>query len=712
MATTAPPFTGLSEMHRRYLEERGLSAGTIGDAGFHSARPGDLPRLSGRTVPHETSGLVIPYPNAPDFCRIRLFPPIPTADGKTQKFGQPQRTGVRAYIPPSVAEILADPDRSLAITEGEVKALALTQAGWSCVGLGGVWNFRCKDLPRDQMISDLECIDWHGRIVHLAPDSDAWTNEQVLLAVFTFARLLEDRGATVLIVKLPALQGQEKTGVDDFLVSKGPDAFRRLVEKKATTLGDSAFRSFREREKRQAMVTPVAKVPESLVRRRIHPALHMEDDLATLGIVEQGLDGLACKIVTSNREEYPAEALASILTTKAKPYKGIVDRWPTEDRTAWLQGETEPASFAVATGTVLALFSKLLDVPSATAAILTVWTVATYFHRLFAAFARLFLTGEAGSGKSKVQSIVAGLAWNGLYRIVPTGAGLFRLIEPYRPTYCISEAERLDGEQRQVLEAVVNEGYTRGGMVDRCDSETQEPRTFEVYAPVTLGSIKALKGVTESRAISLVMTRGTNRAKLNADVNPDDSTFRAVRGLLYRLTLDRFRDVAKTLQTLPDPAWLVARERQLWRPLLIVAHLADTEGGNLGLTETILAAAKKQTDDRRHPSEEVEALVSVLDERLRDAQEIRLHPRDLVDDLKVKLDRDHLTAAAVGHLLRRNAFEKPAPPGDRDANGVIYVVTRTQVKAIRALYEAPPEQPTNLHTPETYIEQPIENKDF
>ncbi len=713
MKMTAPPFTGLGEVHRRYLEERGLTGETIKGAGFYSARPGDLSRLAGRSVPDETSGLVIPYPNAPDFCRLRLFPPIPTADGKPQKFGQPLGTGVRAYIPADVAEILTDPTHSLAITEGEVKALALTQVGWACIGLGGVWNFRCKDLPRNQMIEDLEAIRWDRRIVRLVPDSDAWTNEQVLLAVFTLARLLENREATVLIVRLPALQGQEKVGADDYLVSKGSDAFRRVVEKKATTLGDSAFRPFREREKQQARTTPATKVPERLAGRRIHPALHMEEDLATLGIVEQGPDGLVCKIVTSDREEYPVETLAPILKTKAYPYKGIVDRWDAEDRDSWLKGESDPASFAVATGTVLALFNKLLDVPQTTATILAVWTVATYFHCLFPAFARLFLTGEKGSGKSKAQSIVAGLAWNGLYRIVPTGAVLYRMIEALRPTYCVSEADHLESEQRQVLEAVVNEGYVRGGMVDRCDAETQEPRTFEVYAPLALGNIKGLKGVTEDRAISLVMTRGTNRAKLNADVYTDDRTFRAVRDLLHRLALERFRDMAERYRTLPDPSWLVARERQLWRPLMAVAHLADTEADSgLNLTGTIQAAAKRQTEDRRHPSEEVEALVAILDERLVGNEIMRLHPGDLVDDLKAKLRREYLTATWVGHLLRRNGFVKPNPPGDRDAEGVIYLITRTQVAAILARYEEPPEQPTNLHTPETYIEQPIENKDF
>ncbi len=282
---------------------------------------------------------------------------------------------------------------------------------------------------------------------------------------------------------------------------------------------------------------------------------------------------------------------------------------------------------------------------------------------------------------------MAGLAWNGLYRIVPTGAVLYRLIEVLRPTYCVSEAEHIDSDQRQVLEAVVNEGYVRGGMVDRCDAETQEPRTFEVYAPLTLGSLKGLKGVTEDRAISLVMTRGTDRARLNADVDPDDHIFRAVRDLLHRLSLERFRDVANTLQTLPDPSWLVARERQLWRPLLIVAHLADTGGGNLGLTETIRAAAKKQTDDRRHPSEEVEALVTVLDERLGHEQEIRLHPGELVDNLKAKLHRDRLNVGPgdeVNHAVcvpvtGRGGLLKPVAPeqvADPRRRGVVPVQFR------------------------------------
>jgi len=425
---------------------------------------------------------------------------------------------------------------------------------------------------------------------------------------------------------------------------------------------------------------------------RTHPAIHFEEGFASLGIIEPGSEALVSKIITSDRKEYPAEALKSILTTPALSHKSLVNRWSADDRTAWLRGDGAPASFALAAATVRALFMRLMEIPDATVATLTAWTLGTYFHQLFPAFGRLYFTGEAGSGKSKAQQIVAGLAWNGLYRIVPTGPVLFRLIESFRPTYCVSEAEHIDDEQRATLLAVTNEGYLRGGVADRCVGDTHELKTFEVYSPMTLGGVRGLKGITESRCISLVMVRGTHRAKLNLDVNPDAPEFQAVRDLLHRLTLERFRDVAQTWETLPDPQWLVARERQLWRPLLILAHLADSESGGLfGLTETIRTAARRQTDDRDHPSEEAGALVGELREKLGVAEEIRLHPAELVDGLKARLHRDHVTSHWAGNLLKRNGFEKPPRPGDRDKDGVFYRITRAQLEAIENRYGPPQE---------------------
>ncbi len=248
-ATATQP--ALHPDHLTYLLARGVTPQTIAGNGLHSARPQDLPRLAGRSVPDGTSGLVIPYEGCDGFARVRLFPPIKNSDGKEQKFGQCVGSPVRLYVPVGVRDILSEPERTINIIEGEVKALALTQAGFPAVALGGVWSFRSKDLHEDALIRDLEAILWAGRIGYLIPDSDGWSNEHVAHAIYRFARLLEARSATVLIAKLPTLPGQDKTGSDDYLVAKGPAAFRRLIEK-AVTLGHPAFKPFREQEKAKA----------------------------------------------------------------------------------------------------------------------------------------------------------------------------------------------------------------------------------------------------------------------------------------------------------------------------------------------------------------------------------------------------------------------------------------------------------------------------
>ncbi|MFI5342515.1 MAG: DUF3854 domain-containing protein, partial [Candidatus Methylomirabilales bacterium] len=237
--------------HLEYLRARGIGEATIEANGLHMARPQELARLAGGPVPDGHSGLVIPYEGCSGFSRVRLLPAIVRGDGRKQKFGQPTGSPVRLYVPAGVREVLVSPERTLRIIEGEVKALALTQVGFPAVALGGVWNFRAKDLPPDSLIPDLEAVPWAGRIVYLVPDSDAWANEQVLHAVYRFARLLEARGATVLIVRIPTLEGQGKTGADDYLVAKGPAAFRRLQEK-AVNLSHPAFRVLHEQEKARA----------------------------------------------------------------------------------------------------------------------------------------------------------------------------------------------------------------------------------------------------------------------------------------------------------------------------------------------------------------------------------------------------------------------------------------------------------------------------
>jgi hypothetical protein len=77
------------------------------------------------------------------------------------------------------------------------------------------------------------------------------------------------------------------------------------------------------------------------------------------------------------------------------------------------------------------------------------------------------------------------------------------------------------------------------------------------------------------------------------------------------------------------------------------------------------------------------ALVTELESRLDGVEVLRIHPGELVEPLKVKLHRDFLRPEWVGHLMVRNGFKKDG----RDADGVLYAVSREQVTEVRRRYQ-------------------------
>jgi len=693
---TAATVSSLSPAHQEDLRRSGLSEATITAAGLYSVDAPELSGLVGRPIPQGTTGLVFRYHGCDGFTRVKLVPPLVDADGKPISYLQRGGTGCRLYVPPSVAPVLADVTKPLAFVEGEKKTLAVCQAGWLAVGIGGIWNFTTDGA----LIPDIKAIPLQGRILRIVPDGETWEREDLLLAVFRFARLLEAEGATVLIVKLPVLGG-EKTGADDFLVAKGPAAFRRL-QKNAVTLGHPAFKPWREQEKAKARQSGKASVPlpSELVGRRIHPALHFDpaDDFAAVGIVTIGPDGAPLtEIITSARQRYPTEAIGAALAARPFAYADLVDRWRPEDVARFLAGKDAPPTFESAVARIWGLVDSLLQLGrDSEAVVLAVWTVVTYFFPVFLAFPRQDLRGERRTGKSKSLSIQAAVSFNGLLRVSPTPAVLFRLAEPLRPTLCLDEIEGLAGDEKREILAILNAGYRAGGRVDRCEGDDHIVKSYNIYTPVALAGITGLNAVTEDRCITIVMARGKDRARLNADVDPTDPRLAEIRDLCYRLALLRWQEVAETYRTLTLPDWLVGRERELWRPLLAVAHLADREAGNLGLVQDLLELAREQGQDRAGLSDEAEALVSVLAEKLAGEGEMIVHPGDLCDDLKAALRwKDPPRPETVGRWLKRLKI----PRAPRASGGVRYIVTEAGLDEIRARAGVGGEQPTLTGNP-------------
>jgi hypothetical protein len=203
--------------HKHDLLRSGLSEETIAASEIYSANRDTVTGLLGYEAP--CGGIVIPYLNAEEpYARVKLDYP-----GRGGSYRAPKGSTNHLYLPPMLpAGVLEDTSQPLWITEGEKKALKACQEGLACVAVSGVYSWRTKQGP----IQDLDDILWAGRTVTIVFDSDAAHNAQVLQAEKDLARELASRGAIVFSIRLPS-EGA-KVGLDDYLMRYTKDDFMTL----------------------------------------------------------------------------------------------------------------------------------------------------------------------------------------------------------------------------------------------------------------------------------------------------------------------------------------------------------------------------------------------------------------------------------------------------------------------------------------------------
>lgn len=250
------------------LAESGISRDTARENGIYSctdtAKVAEM--LNRRDV--GLKGLVFPYTrldgSRDGFVRIRPHNPR-QLEGKEIKYEQPNKSELRAYFPVASLPLLSDGKSPIYFTEGEKKALALSQLGLAAIGLGGIWSF--AKPKSEEFINDLNGVNWANRDAYIVFDTDEkkTTRDQVDMAANKLASMLWRQGVrTVYRIILPAGEDVCKQGVDDFLVAEGEDAFYSLVESAAIVPNQAGISSISLISStpilgRQAYIGPIGK---------------------------------------------------------------------------------------------------------------------------------------------------------------------------------------------------------------------------------------------------------------------------------------------------------------------------------------------------------------------------------------------------------------------------------------------------------------------
>ena len=142
---TAPPDEHDKKVYTPAVTRPGISKETLAAAGVRTVTASEANTLVGYPAP----GVLIPYltrntkaviVGGRPFCRLRLSEPHGSA-----KYLSPRGGGCQLYEPPGLATLLK-PGCVICVVEGEFKALALVEAGFPCVAIGGI----SSACPRNQ----------------------------------------------------------------------------------------------------------------------------------------------------------------------------------------------------------------------------------------------------------------------------------------------------------------------------------------------------------------------------------------------------------------------------------------------------------------------------------------------------------------------------------------------------------------------------------
>lgn len=432
----------------------------------------------------------------------------------------------------------------------------------------------------------------------------------------------------------------------------------------------------------------------------LSPALGFQRDVAivTVAVVERTKDkklNTQPYLVTSSRElmrlfdEQIVTLNGNEVALRIIP-EGceFLMRWRFADIQRFLKGESvEPGRVFT---TVHDLFTHYVDFRSPVeSAILTLWTIGTYFYTMFPAYPYLALNGPKNSGKSTVMRVIQPLAFNMVTTSDPTGPSMFRLIHYTSCTVGIDEAERYHNPKdpgMQQIRQLLNSGYKQGMPAIRLIGEDMKPQAFDVYSPKILAAIMGLEDILASRCIAIPMRR-TDKQMPSF---PPDFDGAPIRHSLYTLALTHFRSVYANYFERPQLHTLHNRSGELWSPLVALAAFFEEQGRVNSLLEAIAAAAEndEQISEGKALSEREEAVLQALEILTRSEPEwikaanLREQVRDLIGYSNEQMGH----AQWIGHILLRlqliDRNHRKAYSG-----GQMYAVARADVLDMMRRYE-------------------------
>lgn len=247
-------------------------------------------------------------------------------------------------------------------------------------------------------------------------------------------------------------------------------------------------------------------------------------------------------------------------------------------------GGAKPIGSAELVGDLEAFFVRYVVLPPKTALPLALWTMATYLFESFDAFPYLAVSSPVPQcGKTRLLETLELAVSNPRRASNISEAALFRVIEKFKPTLMLDEAETLKGrsERAEYLRQILNAGNRQGAVASRCVGQgaSLDVKDFSVFCPKVVCGIGSFPATIVDRAICVPMQR-RNRQKDRLERFSQRLTGVAanqgasLQGLASAFASQRYGEI-ETAYGRTALEFLGDRDADSWAPLFAVLAVAD-----------------------------------------------------------------------------------------------------------------------------------------
>ena len=279
----------------------------------------------------------------------------------------------------------------------------------------------------------------------------------------------------------------------------------------------------------------------------------------------------------------PAEAIRSPVRARAREKR--------TDATKGVQFPVvvpwhEPVDGAALLDELMHVIRRFIVCDKDTAAAAALWCAFTWLiDQVQVAPVAMITAPEKRCGKSQLLNLMGRLVRSPLVASNISPSAVFRVIETYRPTLLIDEADTFFKDNEE-LRGVINSGHTRqSAYVIRNVGDKHEPQQFSTWGAKAISGIGNLPDTIMDRAIILTLRRKLPDESVERLRHAPAGLFEGLSGKLARFAQDSGDAIANARPNLPEA--LNDRAQDNWEPLLAIADYVGGEWPQLARATAI-----------------------------------------------------------------------------------------------------------------------------